>query len=365
MKESILYIGSENSFLQDADVPVKFFSPETQRPSIDELLTLCSQKGITAVLAPSKYIDIASPLLWHSDTVSKYILLDTEDFRLNESFNSRITARIWYAVAMQADSGDSIGQSAWKKSDTGETFSTQEMNELSDNVLAKLKPYLTPQSNILEIGVGSGLLCRKIAPSVHTYYGSDFSAESLKKTAAMLKEYGITNTELFTGEAMTTRDLAIPEVDVIIINSVAQYFPGKNYFLNVLASAVDKLKTSGVIFVGDIIDYDKRDDYGKIHKAKREQYYSRSFITSIPYYVDGVAGVDVSDKLGTIQNELMTFRYDALLTVNKSAKHRTPTQGMKHRYAAKLMNEDGKVSLQDVISFMERKEEEYRDTQGN
>ena len=111
MKESILYIGSENSFLQDADVPVKFFSPETQRPSIDELLTLCSQKGITAVLAPSKYIDIASPLLWHSDTVSKYILLDTEDFRLNESFNSRISSRLWDALAMQAPHGDLLRRS--------------------------------------------------------------------------------------------------------------------------------------------------------------------------------------------------------------------------------------------------------------
>ena len=315
MKQSILFIGSEDSLVRNTDIPVKVFSPETQRL---DLASLCAQNGITSVIAPAKYVDLASQLLWDSESVNSYVLLDTDNSKMNESYNLSLNTRMWNTIAMQAAPGDMIAQAGWKSADTGKTFSVPEMEEFADNVLAKLRPYLNAQSRVLEIGVGSGLICKKIAPLTAKYYGSDFSAETLKKTAAMLHEHGLTNTELFTSEAMSTRELAIPEVDVIILNSVAQYFPGKNYFLNVLESAIAKLKTSGVIFVGDIIDFDKRADYGRIHKARREQYYSRDFITSIPYYVDGVVRAEVSGKLGTLQNELLQYRYDALLSVDRS-----------------------------------------------
>ena len=97
---------------------------------------------------------------------------------------------------------------------------------------------------IWEIGCGTGLLLFQIAPKCEYYLGTDMSQpilESLKKQIANsgLKIPGIKL------ECRAAHDFnGIHEqdrFDMIVLNSVIQYFPDVDYFLTVLAGAIEMI----------------------------------------------------------------------------------------------------------------------------
>ncbi|MCP4156321.1 MAG: AMP-binding protein, partial [bacterium] len=144
------------------------------------------------------------------------------------------------------------------------------------------------------------------------------------------------------------------EFDIIIINSVIQCFHGHNYLRKVLLNAVSLLKEKGYLFVGDVMDLDKKknlleslEEY-KIRFSREsnttktdlssELFISRRFFHDFVLDNPELEAVDISSKIHTIKNELTRFRYDALIKVNKKGhggsteKKRGETQGEKHKH---------------------------------
>ena len=137
------------------------------------------------------------------------------------------------------------------------------------------------------------------------------------------------------------------DFDLVIINSVIQCFEDYNYLRDVLQKAINLMGENGYLFLGDLMDEDKRGDLinelnefrlankDKDYRTKidwsSELFISRAFLKDFVADNPALVGYDFSDKIKTVDNELTKFRFDALLTLNKQNAN-DKAQVTKHRY---------------------------------
>lgn len=316
----------------------------------DEVLEWVVSNKIDTLVCTSKQIGIGSRVLWMAPCLKRYFITDSNEPLLIEVSNKRVQAKMWDMIASHSE-GNSLKQTGWISSYTNELFSIEEMKEYVDNAVIKLNPYITSGSKVLEIGIASGLTCFEIAPMVESYIGIDISKKTLEKTEVSLLEKGLMNVTLALAEAIDVDKLNIKNQDIIIINSVLQYFAGYNYFIAVIKKSINCMKEGGVIFLGDILDYDLRDDLkqelikrGKKENNRNDLYYSKSFMQELPAYIPEITKVEIGEKIGTIENELKKYRYDVILHIDKNCKN-TIYKKTKFQYA---MLKEG-FSIQDIL----------------
>jgi amino acid adenylation domain-containing protein len=112
----------------------------------------------------------------------------------------------------------------WNSSYTGEPVPAQEMRLWVEETVAHLRAL--EANRVLEIGCGTGLLLTRLAPSCESYLGLDFSTQVLVQLGAYLatrQELG--HVVLRQGPAHELSFLGDDSVDLVILNSVVQYFP--------------------------------------------------------------------------------------------------------------------------------------------
>ena len=139
----------------------------------------------------------------------------------------------------------------WNSSYTGEPIPAEEMRVWVEETVAHLRA-LQP-NRVLEIGCGTGLLLTRLAVGCESYLGLDFSAQVLAQLGAYLgTREDLGHVVLRQGLAHELSFLGDDSVDLVILNSVVQYFPDMDYLLEVLSEAVRVTRRGGHIFVGDL-----------------------------------------------------------------------------------------------------------------
>src|SRR5205807_2036419 len=108
-------------------------------------------------------------------------------------------------------------------------------------------------ARVLEFGVGSGLLLAQLAPDCVDYWGTDFSAVTIEtlQVAVASQPWG-DRVRLRVQPADVADGLPQGHFDVVVLNSVIQYFPSAGYLLDVLAVAMRLLAPGGAVFIGDV-----------------------------------------------------------------------------------------------------------------
>ncbi|NTV62898.1 MAG: amino acid adenylation domain-containing protein, partial [Oscillochloris sp.] len=121
----------------------------------------------------------------------------------------------------------------WNCSCTGRAIPSAEMQEWLDHTVADILA-LQPQ-RIFEIGCGTGLLLERIAPACELYWGADFSRTALREAQRLTASRpDLRHVTLQQRLADDITDLPSAYFDLIILNSVVQYFPSIDYLLRVL-----------------------------------------------------------------------------------------------------------------------------------
>ena len=151
-----------------------------------------------------------------------------------------------YAQAGPADTNFNIV--GWNSSFTGEPLSAEEMREQVDATVSRIQA-LKPQ-RVLEIGCGTGLLLFRLAPECEQYAATDFSARAVEYVKAQAQN--LPQVTVWQAEADDFASIAPGTFDVVVLNSVVQYFPGAAYLERVLRGAVAELRPGGHVFVGDV-----------------------------------------------------------------------------------------------------------------
>ncbi|QHI35445.1 Tyrocidine synthase 3 [Kordia antarctica] len=309
-------------------VPLDINSPE------DRLVYILENSDVEVLITEKNLIEFANKLQWRVKSIKYILCTDTEEI-YNESGrieNEYMDRDLWEHVGETAV--DEITAGGWMSSYTGEYISEKEMAEYSSNAYLKLAPILHENMKVLEIGCSSGLTMFPVAPKVKQYIGTDISQNILELTQKKVTKDGHTNISLERIAANEIDQLSYDDFDLIIINSVVQSFNGHNYLRDVLRKATKKMKPNGYIFLGDLMDEDRREDlihdlenfkinntnsdYNTKLDWSNELFISKAFLEDLTHENLGIAHAEFSEKICTIKNELTKFRYDALLTVNKA-----------------------------------------------
>lgn len=313
------------------------FLPLDPNYPIDRLAYVVTESGCRLLVSSGDHLRLINALQWDCDLLKFVVCLDSWSFAQEiEQAGDKMNADLWNHVAESA--GDDIAAGGWRSAYNNELFSREEMDEYAENVYLKLKTVINPSARVLEIGCASGLTLFRLAPSVLKYTGIDISSKTISKTRDAVRLSGLNNVELHTLGAHELGMLGDEKYDLIILNSVVQNFSGLNYLRKVIAKCVSLLRPEGKIFLGDILDNTKKSalleefrNYFLSHHAKsatktdwsEDLFVPREFLLDLMFDVPQVSSVSFSEKIGTIENELTKFRYDAILHTSPEVKDST------------------------------------------
>jgi amino acid adenylation domain-containing protein len=221
----------------------------------------------------------------------------------------------------------------WTSSYTGQPISPEEMREQVDQTVERIMA-LAPE-DVLEIGCGTGLLLFRVAPATRRYVATDFSHPALDYVARQLAAGGGGPVRLLARRADDFSGLEDQRFDLVVLNSVVQYFPHADYLLEVLTGAVSVLKPGGTIFVGDVRNLSMLEAFHTavgLHRAprnlpitelrarvrrqvaeERELVVAPQFFPALAAELPPITDVGIQPKRGRRHNELTQFRYDITL----------------------------------------------------
>ncbi len=262
----------------------------------------------------------------------------------------------WQAVWDETyDAGDGAASSldptfdlsGWRDSYTGRAMPEADMREWLQTTVDRVRS-LSPR-RILEVGCGTGLLLHRLAPLVEHYAAIDFSPTAIARVQHSVQARGLTNVTLrsMPADALSSQTEVGP-VDLVIINSVAQYFPDADYLHRVLQHAVACLRPGGAVFVGDVRNLALLEAFhtsieraqapaGMTAPTLRERVRERmqhdpelvlgpEAFRGLGALIPAVTSVDVLLKRGRAHNEMTRFRYDVILRTGSEGAAPTPTE---------------------------------------
>jgi natural product biosynthesis luciferase-like monooxygenase protein len=232
----------------------------------------------------------------------------------------------------------------WNSSYTGEPIPETEMREWVDRATERILA-LSPK-RALELGCGTGMFLFRVAPHCEKYCGVDLSAAALRQIEQILPSRGLSHVTLRQGAADDFSSVEAGSVDLIIINSVIQYFPNVDYLVRVLEQAAAALAPGGSIFVGDVRSLPLLDAFHtalELHQAPatlgraevRERVKKRltqeselvidpDFFHAFAAHVPALGDVEIQLKRGRHHNELTRFRYDVVLRKRAATRAEAP-----------------------------------------
>jgi amino acid adenylation domain-containing protein len=230
----------------------------------------------------------------------------------------------------------------WNSSFDLKPIAKSAMQEWVDNTLARLA--LLKPKKVYEIGCGSGLLTSGLVKNVERYVGIDLSS----KTIGFLKQNYDKNNESyqqvdFYAQPAHHLDKVVSGeyFDLVVLNSIIQYFPDISYLTEVLNSSITRIKTSGHLFVGDIRNYDliyefhlavalfqntlndKVDVHSFLQKMvnnDKELLVAPSYFYHLKEEVTAISSVSIMPKRGAHLTEMNMFRYDVVISINREIK---------------------------------------------
>ncbi|NNN35381.1 amino acid adenylation domain-containing protein [Streptomyces sp. S3(2020)] len=217
-----------------------------------------------------------------------------------------------YAGPVAAPGEDDF--SGWHDSRDGTPIPVEDMREWRDATVHRIGE-LRP-TRVLEIGVGSGLLLTELAPRTAEYWGLDFSAAAIRRLRPRVDRLGLPEGRVVLRQQTAHDATGIPagHFDVVVLNSVVQYFPSGAYLSRVLDVAGRALAPGGRLFVGDVRNLRLR-DRARLSGVQDvpELFVDPDYFAAHAAHSGRFTTCDVRLKRGARINELTALRYDVVL----------------------------------------------------
>jgi len=227
----------------------------------------------------------------------------------------------------------------WNSSYTETPIEPAEMRVWVETTVERIKA-LQPK-RVLEVGSGTGLLMSRLAADCERYVCTDFSGEAYA-AGCILRDTipGLSHVEMFQRGGDELDDFADSSFDVVVINSVAQYFPNLEYLVSVIDGATRVIADDGYLFLGDLRSVEMlRAHHTSVQLFQAEDKLS---IRDLQQRIDQdvaqdeellcdpglfpalmrsnarISRIRYDLKRGDFRNELTRFRYDVTLRIGAS-----------------------------------------------
>ncbi|MEV0448441.1 amino acid adenylation domain-containing protein [Streptomyces sp. NPDC050600] len=258
--------------------------------------------------------------------------------------------------AVPADASAPFGEdfTGWNSAYDGSPLPLEQLREWRDGTVRSIRA-LRPR-RILELGVGNGLLLSRLAPELteaESYWGLDLSPRVIERLRRQVDGRPDLAGRVVLHSRPADDHEGVPRgyFDVVVLNSVAQYFPSGRHLARVLGLAAGALRPGGSVFVGDVRHLGLAETFhgavaaraagdapgGPEHRratarglaTEPELLVDPEFFRSLTVAAGGAgplfAGCDVRLKRGTHHNELTRYRYDVVLRRPDDARPPTGT----------------------------------------
>ncbi|HEX4168339.1 MAG TPA: amino acid adenylation domain-containing protein [Bryobacteraceae bacterium] len=229
----------------------------------------------------------------------------------------------------------SFNLAGWNSSYTRQPLPAEEMREQIDGTVARL--LAGHPRRILEIGCGTGLLLFRLAPHCEHYTGTDILGSLLQSLRQQIAHRQLHHVQVLERAADQLDDFPPASFDLVVINSVVQYFPSIDYLLDVLRRVLLLVRPGGTIQVGDcrnlalldtyhlsVQSFQAPDSLAVAELAERirqstsneeELLLHPAFFAAFQAAHPQVGDVVLQLRRGQFHNELTRFRYDAFLHI--------------------------------------------------
>ena len=243
-----------------------------------------------------------------------------------------------YGGEREADQDDTLDLSGWTSSYTGQALESEEMHEWVDHTVTRIRALRADR--VLEIGCGTGLLLLRLAADASRYMGTDFSGPVVARLQRSVRNRSWPHVALSQRRADDFQGIELGSVDLVVLNSVVQYFPGIDYLLDVIDGAMGVVAPGGAMFLGDVRSLPLLDAFlasVQLAQARRSwassplrQYVRKqaeletelvidpAFFQALRRRFPRITHVAVMHKHGRRHNELNKYRYDVVLHLDGS-----------------------------------------------
>ncbi len=222
----------------------------------------------------------------------------------------------------------------------------QQKAEWLNTTIARIKELHAKR--IYEIGSGAGQVMFGLAPSAEFYMATDYAQAAITNINDRLKAEPEKWRHVKAAVAAADDFSAIGNtpIDLVVINSVAQYFPDADYLLRVIKQAAAALKQGGCIFIGDMQGKNSLEMFHAMDHLSRaadntslasfksvvanrvriedEFVADPSFFYLLPTLLPRITGVDVQLRKGQSINETTKYHYDIWLYIDRRVEVVSP-----------------------------------------
>lgn len=247
---------------------------------------------------------------------------------------SRRALRSWqttYDLAYRKpDAAPRPGFASWTSSFTREQIPQPDMEDWLAGTVRRLRAL--GHGRVLEIGCGTGLIVEALAPFSEAYRATDLSGVAIGQLRGWLD----TRADLAHVETVHAAAHEVGQdwpADLVVLNSVVQYFPDAAYLSQVLDNAWRCLRPGGHIFVGDVrllgalpcfvsaVELARSadtDDVATLWRSIHAAWLSQSELVIDPgffhdFAADRHASVSTRLKSGHSASEMTRYRYDVVI----------------------------------------------------
>jgi amino acid adenylation domain-containing protein len=180
---------------------------------------------------------------------------------------------------------------------------------------------------VLELGCGTGMLLFRIAPHTRSYTGYDISSACLDY---IRRQNPPAQVQLVRSAAHELDGIAPGSLDLVILSSVVQYFPGAEYLREVIDRCLELLRPGGRILLADLRNFDWLEHFHasvQVHQAQsdatsgaiRKAVHSTisretELVVSPAFFAEHwPSSTHVFLERNTFSNELNRFRFHAII----------------------------------------------------
>ncbi|KAL7932976.1 hypothetical protein V8C35DRAFT_328181 [Trichoderma chlorosporum] len=232
----------------------------------------------------------------------------------------------------------------WTSMYDGQEIDHAEMNEWLDDTIQTILNGKHPH-HVLEVGTGSGMILFNLGVGLESYSGIELSRHAVDYVATAAKSIPELNrrVHMFKGTAADVTRVKLPfPPNLVIVNSVAQYFPSRGYLLRMIQDLAN-LPGVETIVLGDIRSYTLHQAFcvskllhsaaDDMDQAAFESAMAKTMASAVPellvdpafftqlvqLFPNTVHHVEILPKMMRATNELSCYRYAAVIHVKQQS----------------------------------------------